>query len=76
MNFPDKRWFAALTAALIVAWPASAEDAKPQSDEKCVARCDTESDKCMADSQGDPDKMKVCDDKYSECLKACDARGG
>ena len=30
----------------------------------------------MYDSRGDPDKMKACDDKYSECLKACDVKGG
>ena len=73
MNFPDKRWFAALIAALVVAVPASAEDASPQTEEKCIERCDTESDKCMYDAEGDPDKMQACDDKYSECLKACDA---
>ena len=44
---------------------------EPAQDEKCVEQCDTQSDKCMQDSGGDPDKMKACDDKYSDCLQAC-----
>ncbi len=75
MNAPSKRWFAALVAALLVAGAASAEDARPQTEEKCVERCDIESDKCMSASEGVPDKTQACDDKYSECLKACDANG-
>jgi hypothetical protein len=75
MNVPGKCWFAALIASLVIAGAASAEDARPQSDEKCIERCDTESDKCMDTSAGDPKKMQVCDDKYSDCLKACDANG-
>ena len=72
MNVPSTGWFAALIAGLVMAGPTVAEDARPQTDEKCVERCDVESDKCMADSEGDPDKMQACDDKYSECLQACD----
>ena len=68
-------WLAALIAGLSIAGSAATEDAKPQTDEKCVERCDVESDKCMAATNGDPDKMQVCDDKYSECLAACDAHG-
>ena len=75
MNVADKCWFAALIAAVLVAGAASAEDARPQTDEKCVERCDVESDKCMNTSEGDPKKMQACDDKYSDCLKACDANG-
>ena len=68
-------WLATLIAGLVVAGSASTEDAKPQTEEKCVERCDVESDKCMADSNGDPDKMNACDDNYSDCLKACDNPG-
>ena len=49
-------------------------DARPFADEKCIERCDTASDQCMQDAEGDPDKMQVCDDQYSECLQACEAR--
>ena len=31
-----------------------------------------ESDKCMQDAGGDDGKVQACDDKYSECLKACE----
>lgn len=67
------RWLAALIVGLFLAGMAQAEDARPQTEEKCVERCDVESDKCMANSGGDPDKMQACDDKYSDCLQACDA---
>ena len=76
MHVPGKRILPAVVAALLVAATASAEDARPQTDEKCVERCDVESDKCMNASEGDPDKMQVCDDKYTDCLKACDVPGG
>jgi hypothetical protein len=75
MNVRSTVWLATLIGGLVIAGSTLAEDARPQSDEKCIERCDTESDKCMADSDGDPDKMQACDDKYSDCLKACDAPG-
>lgn len=50
-------------------------DARPLADEKCIEKCDTESDKCMQDAGGDSGKIQVCDDKYSECLKACESGG-
>ena len=75
MNVPDKHWLAAMIAALVVAWPASAEDARPQSNEKCIERCDVESDQCMADSEGEKGKVEACDDQYSDCLQACDVPG-
>ena len=75
MNVRSTVWLATLIAGLVVTGPTLAEDARPQSDEKCIERCDIESDKCMADSEGDPDKMQACDDKYTDCLKACDAPG-
>ncbi|MGB5131828.1 MAG: hypothetical protein WBO00_04380 [Steroidobacteraceae bacterium] len=75
INVSSKRWLATVIAALVVAGPASAEDARPQTDEKCIERCDTESDQCMADSEGEKGKVDACDDKYSKCLRACDAPG-
>jgi hypothetical protein len=47
-------------------------DARPMADEKCIEKCDLESDKCMQDSGGDDGKVQVCDDKYSECLQKCE----
>jgi len=49
-------------------------DARPFADEQCIERCDVESDRCMADSDGDPDKLQACDEKYSACLQACERR--
>jgi hypothetical protein len=51
------------------------QDARPFASEKCIEQCDTESDRCMADSQGDPDKLQACDEKYSACLQACEGAG-
>ncbi len=47
-------------------------EARPFADEKCIEQCDAESDKCMQDSLGDPDKLQACDEKYSACLQACE----
>lgn len=69
-----------ILALLIAAAPARADDirpeadARPLADEKCIEQCDAGSDRCMRDAEGDPDKLQVCDDKYSECLQACEAR--
>lgn len=71
-------------ASLFVAAPALADDIRPEArtnaerplaNEKCIEKCDTESDKCMQDAGGDSGKVQVCDDKYSECLKTCDGGG-
>jgi len=75
MNVRSTPWLPALITGLVMSGPAGAADARPQTEEKCVERCDLESDKCMADSEGDPDKMQACDDKYAECLQACDRPG-
>ena len=75
MNARSARFPAVWVTILMIAGTAAAEDARPQTEEKCVERCDIESGKCMNASEGDPDKMQACDDKYSECLKACDASG-
>ena len=47
-------------------------DAQPMADEKCIEQCDTQSDKCMQEAEGDSGKLQACDDKYSECLQACE----
>ncbi len=73
-----------LTLALLgslAAMPVIADDIRPEArtlsdartyaDEKCVEKCDIESDKCMQDAEGDSGKVQACDDKYSECLQAC-----
>ena len=79
------RWLATAALWLVASAPALADDlrpfmdahpqssARPMADEKCIEQCDTQSDKCMQDAEGDSGKMQVCDDKYSECLKACEA---
>ncbi|MGQ0428571.1 MAG: hypothetical protein ACT4UQ_01370 [Gammaproteobacteria bacterium] len=84
MNLRSSRWMAWAVASLLAAPGAFADDIRPESrnrppgtarafaDEKCIEQCDSESDKCMQDSNGDPDKVQVCDDKYSECLAACE----
>jgi len=67
-------------ASLIAGAPAMADDIRPQSDarpmadEKCIEQCDVKSDECMLDTEGDSGKLQVCDDKYSECLQACESR--
>jgi len=63
----------ALLAALVGglgSMSASASDARPMADERCVAKCDDESDRCMATADTEQ-KAQACDDQYSECLKTC-----
>lgn len=72
MNVRSIRWLAALCASLVVTGSVVAEDARPQADEKCLEQCDIKSDECMEDSGGDKDKVQACDDRYSECLQACE----
>lgn len=86
MKFRSTRYLAVALAGLLAAPAALADDIRPEArmrqpgaarpfaDERCIERCDTESDACMAKSNGDPDKVQACDDEYSECLEACDAR--
>ena len=47
-------------------------DERPMADEKCIERCDIQSDKCMQSAEGDPGKLQACDDEYSQCLQACE----
>ncbi|MDP9199717.1 MAG: hypothetical protein M3O07_10980 [Pseudomonadota bacterium] len=71
-------WLGLCLPALAVAGIALADDIRPEADarplasEQCIEQCDVESDRCMADSQGDPDKLQNCDEKYSACLQACE----
>lgn len=80
MSIHDSLATSVVLALLFAAAPAPADDIRPDSgarpfaDEKCIEQCDTRSDQCMQDAEGDPGKMQVCDDKYSECLQACEAR--
>ncbi len=73
-----RRWLIALATAFAIGAAGADDirpdaDARPFADEKCIEQCDVQSDTCMQDSQGDPDKLQACDEKYSECLQACEA---
>ena len=48
-----------------------AADARPNADDKCVAQCDEQSDKCMIDAGKDSSKQRQCDASYDECLRKC-----
>lgn len=78
------RLLALALASLFVGASALADDIRPEArtnagrplaDEKCIEKCDDQSDKCMQDAGGDSGKIQVCDDKYSECLKSCESGG-
>ena len=78
---PQIRWLAVALLGSLAAFPALTDDirpeartqqARPLADEKCIEKCDTESDKCMQSAEGDSGKIQACDDKYSECLRACE----
>lgn len=61
-----------LAYALGVASPSWAADESTRAgDDKCVQRCDEESDKCMLDAGKDQKKRQSCDANYSECLQKC-----
>jgi hypothetical protein len=70
---------ATMLAILAAATPVGADDirqesdAQPMADEKCIEKCDIQSDQCMQSAEGDPAKLQACDDRYSECLRACEA---
>ena len=81
---PISRWLVIAISSLTMGSPALADDIRPEArtlaerpmaDEKCIDKCDVQSDKCMQDAEGDSGKVKACDDKYSECLKSCEAGG-
>jgi hypothetical protein len=62
--------FLAILIAGLCPTPAMASDARPTSSERCVARCDEESDRCMAKADSEA-KAQQCDDEYSKCLEKC-----
>jgi hypothetical protein len=82
MNMRKNRWLAFALLGSLVAAPAFADDIRPEArtlagertmaDEKCIEKCDIESDKCMQDAEADSGKVQLCDDKYSECLQTCE----
>lgn len=87
MTFRYRCWLAWALAGALALPAAVADDIRPESralkrqgtarpfaDEKCIEQCDTQSDQCMAASDGDPDKIQACDDDYGVCLEACDAK--
>jgi hypothetical protein len=82
MNMHRIRILTPALLCLLVASPGFADDIRPEArtlsdartfaDEKCIEQCDIESDKCMQDAEGDDGKLQACDDRYSECLQACE----
>ncbi len=65
------RWLTAAALGLSLAGPALAGDDRSGGDEKCVARCDEDSDKCMSAAGKDKQGKAICDEKYSDCLQKC-----
>jgi hypothetical protein len=81
MNMGKIRCLSLVLLGSLAAIPVLADDIRPEArtlaertyaDEKCIEKCDIESDKCMQEAEGDPGKVQACDDKYSECLQACE----
>jgi hypothetical protein len=60
-----------ILAAAVAAAAAVAGDVRTLADDKCVAQCDEQSDKCMMDAGKDSGKQKQCDATYDECLRKC-----
>lgn len=62
-----------LLAALAFGAPATAlaGDAKTYTDDKCLAQCDADADKCMRDAGKDASKARACDATYDECQRKC-----
>jgi hypothetical protein len=62
-----------LWATLSLGCPLAAHgaEARPTADDKCVAQCDEEADKCSQQSGQDSSKNKRCDTAYDECLRKC-----
>jgi hypothetical protein len=40
-------------------------------DDKCDAKCDEDSDKCMSQAGKDSAKQRQCDAAYDDCLRKC-----
>jgi hypothetical protein len=50
---------------------AAGGDVRALADDKCVAQCDEDSDKCMISAGQDVHKQKECDITYEACLRKC-----
>ena len=50
---------------------AAGGDIRTLTDDKCVAQCDEDSDKCMISAGQDTHKQKDCDITYEACLRKC-----
>jgi len=61
----------AVSGAGLAADGRTPADGKALSDDKCVAQCDQDSDKCMLAAGKDPSKQKECDSTYDACLRKC-----
>jgi hypothetical protein len=44
---------------------------RAMSDDKCDAKCDEDSDKCMSQAGKDSAKQRQCDAAYDDCLRKC-----
>jgi hypothetical protein len=70
-------WIFAALAASGLAFAAEPPPMTPRnpvkalSDDKCVAQCDQESDKCMLAAGKDTAKQRECDATYTACLPKC-----
>lgn len=51
--------------------PQTMSPVRAQSDDKCDATCDAESDKCMNQAGKDSSKQHQCDASYDDCLRKC-----
>ena len=60
----------AVRACAIALFLAGTAHPAVAADEQCVARCDQESDRCMAKADTE-EKAQKCDDEYSKCLEKC-----
>jgi hypothetical protein len=68
------RAFALLLVAVLAsggAGVALAADSKTTADDKCMAQCDEDSDRCMLAAGKDSAKQKQCDSSYDDCLRKC-----
>jgi hypothetical protein len=71
MRFGTRGQLGSLVVAAVLATTALAGEIRTLADDKCVAQCDEQSDKCMLDAGKDSSKQKQCDATYDECLRKC-----
>jgi hypothetical protein len=51
--------------------PQTMSPVRAMTDDKCDAKCDEESDKCMTQAGHDASKQRLCDASYDDCLRKC-----